>query len=69
MKPMTEGFTPEADLLYIPQRLSAAWLAGYETEFMIGKHEFPTNAHLRDCYEMGIKQCRDEVDRERLRHG
>lgn len=69
VKLLTEGFTPEDKLLYIPQRLSAAWLAGYETEFMSGKHEFPANAHLRDCYEMGVEQCRDEVMRENGRHG
>lgn len=56
-------------LLKIPQRLGAEFMRGYESEFMSAVHDWPANEHLRDAYEMGIKQCRDEVRMERMRHG
>ena len=56
-------------LITIPQRLGAEFMRGYESEFMSAVHDYPENEHLRDAYEMGIKQCRDELRMEDLRIG
>ena len=69
VKLLTEGFTTHEQIISMCEKMWEAHTKGYETEFVSGKHDYPTNEHLRDCYEMGVKQCRDEVRMERMRHG
>lgn len=66
---MVEGFHDPALFKQIAKRMTDAYEAGYEAEFESAKHEYPADKDERDCYEMGVAKCRDEVRMERMRHG